>query len=71
MSRESVNGARSFALILVVAVFAAFILVMPSPAGAAECGCATNGITPQYGVNYGTALDGSQTWHIIEGDPLS
>ena len=70
MSRESVNGAGSISLTLGFAILAAFLLAMPSPALAAECGCATNGLTPSFGVNYGTSLDGSQTWHVIEGDPL-
>ncbi|MBD3349683.1 MAG: hypothetical protein GF400_10890, partial [Candidatus Eisenbacteria bacterium] len=55
-------------IVLVLGLSAVF--GAPFPAVADECGCAANGIVPEYGVNYGMYLDSGQTWHIIEGDPL-
>ncbi|MBN2530997.1 MAG: choice-of-anchor D domain-containing protein [Deltaproteobacteria bacterium] len=33
-------------------------------------GCDANSLTPSFGSNYGTSLDGGETWLVIEGDPI-
>ncbi len=39
------------------------------PARSATLGCVANGLTPAFGVDYGTSL-AAETWHVIDGDPL-
>ena len=70
MSRDPANETGRGRSSVVLAALGAILIVAASTAGAAECGCATNGLVPQFGVNYGTSLDAGQTWQIIEGDPL-
>lgn len=54
------------AAVLVIALFAGH-------ARAAELGCAANGISGTFGVDYGTSLSmnsPSETWRLIDGDPI-
>jgi hypothetical protein len=51
--------------ILVLMVVVAFA----GQAAAQTLGCAANSLNPSFGNNYGTSLDGGQTWEVIEGDP--
>jgi len=44
--------------------------VTTSRAHAAELGCAANGYYPEFREDYGTSLDSSETWLVIDGDPI-
>src|SRR5690606_29571392 len=55
---------------LIAAMAVVVTLFGTTQAFAQTLGCAANSITPSFGSNYGTSLDGTQTWDYIQGDPL-
>ncbi len=56
-------------IIRMIVAFSILVLCHSQSLRAATLGCTANGLSPVYGVDYGTSL-GAETWHVIEGDPL-